>query len=238
MTEQLEPAEHERLGVLAGAFVVGALAPDERSEFTAHLARCAICQDEVTASAAVPGALRAVHPAEAAALDHPDELALRRLLAAASREWTARPQSPAATPPRQRGWWWLRASAALVAAAAAGALLTVLGFGLFTGPGVATAMPMRTVAPATITGTAGLVEQPWGVDLELRCRDDGGALAGQRLTLVTIDTSGRRTAAATWTAVTSTNVVIRASTALPRSAIAQLTVESPDGRPLLELSPT
>jgi anti-sigma-K factor RskA len=39
--------EHARWADTAGAYVLGAMASAERDEFEAHLARCAVCQEEV-----------------------------------------------------------------------------------------------------------------------------------------------------------------------------------------------
>jgi anti-sigma-K factor RskA len=39
--------DHERWADTAGAYVLGAMATEERDEFEAHLATCAVCQEEV-----------------------------------------------------------------------------------------------------------------------------------------------------------------------------------------------
>lgn len=49
--------QHEELGELAGLYVLGGLAPDERNAFEAHLASCEICTEEVRGLAAVAVAL-------------------------------------------------------------------------------------------------------------------------------------------------------------------------------------
>lgn len=49
--------DHESLGELSGAYVLGALEPDERAEFERHLGGCSECQASVADFAPIPGLL-------------------------------------------------------------------------------------------------------------------------------------------------------------------------------------
>ena len=53
------------------AYVLGALAPDERAEFEAHLATCGRCRAAVSELAGIPGMLAQVPAGEVLAMDAP-----------------------------------------------------------------------------------------------------------------------------------------------------------------------
>jgi anti-sigma-K factor RskA len=106
-------ADHARWVDFAGAYVLRAMAPEEREEFEAHLADCKICSDEVAELMPAAEALPMASPPMA------PPVALRdRIMAEVEREAQLLAQAgpsadrpePDATrrqPSRRRSWAWL-----------------------------------------------------------------------------------------------------------------------------------
>lgn len=91
------------------AYVLGALAPDERAEFEQHLAGCDRCRAAVGELAGMPGLLTQVPPVEALAMDADPGAEIEPPLTSAG-------GTPAAPQPGTRPrWWQLVAAAVLVA---------------------------------------------------------------------------------------------------------------------------
>jgi anti-sigma-K factor RskA len=94
-------AGHDRWVDAAGAYVLGAMAPDERTDFEGHMATCPACREEVDelrpAAEALPMAAPPMVP-PAALKD--------RVMAEVEREAALLAQTGAAAdrPPRRRGW--------------------------------------------------------------------------------------------------------------------------------------
>ena len=112
--------DHEALRESAGAYVLGALAAEERSAFEAHLASCAECAAEVRALALVAGAL----PYAVPQVDPPPALRRRILATIEGRAPSSRPAPDVTRLPAQstafgRGGW-LSAAAMLVLTVALG----------------------------------------------------------------------------------------------------------------------
>jgi anti-sigma-K factor RskA len=97
-------ADHDRWTDVAGAYVLGAMAPDERTEFESHMASCATCRHEVEelrpAAEALPMAAPPMLP----------PVALKdRIMAEVEREATLLAQTGASADrpelTRRRGWF-------------------------------------------------------------------------------------------------------------------------------------
>jgi anti-sigma-K factor RskA len=82
-------SEHHDYSGDAAAYVLGALDPAEAEAFRAHLARCAVCRDEVAALQRVGDALPAAAP------QYPVPRGLRQRVLAAVRAEPRHPDSPA-----------------------------------------------------------------------------------------------------------------------------------------------
>lgn len=114
-------AEHDRFSDDSGLFVLGALAPDDRRAFEAHLATCEACQAEVRSLSAVVAAL----PYAAGDAEPPAHLRDRVLRAASAVrapshvvQFEARPRRAEPRGPRASDFagWFMAAASLLVAA--------------------------------------------------------------------------------------------------------------------------
>ena len=139
--------DHDRWADAVGAYLLGALPPDELSDFEEHLASCPVCRRDVddlqTAADALPVSVAPVAPSAAlkdrimAVVESEAEL-LHATGARADR------------PPSRRTPWWRSLLRPLpVAAAACVLVLAGLGAGLLIGD--SGSQPARTVA-AQVTG--------------------------------------------------------------------------------------
>jgi anti-sigma factor RsiW len=160
-----------------GAYVLGALEPDERREVADHLRGCPSCSHELTEFEGLPPLLARVRPEDLAPVP-----------VTPSPELFARVAAGAGTRrPRRSG------RRALVAAAA---VLVVLGLGL------GAAVRTSGTGERTVTATAGSVE----VTLTATAADDGSALdvvvagmrPGETCALVAVDRDGRSHPAGDW----------------------------------------
>lgn len=208
-----------------GVYVLGALAPEERSSVHGHLAGCEHCAEEFRQLSGLPGLLaRAPEPVLddvlAARLAPPPQL-LTSLMAARRR----------------------RGHRQLVAAVAAALVLlgggTALGVSLarpaaVTGP-VTRTIELRTAADVT-GGEAGLSARPWGTAIALRCREAGTAsTTGPRTlyTLVVRSPDGSLHPVARWSPPPGQDVDVQAATDLAPTQVAGLEVRTGDGEVVL-----
>jgi hypothetical protein len=173
---------HRELGV----YVVGAIAPADRSAVDSHLVCCAGCRDELAGLAALPALLGRVPVADVDSLiltvgdEPPSDQGLGRLLDRAARLR------------KHRAWRWLAAAAAV---------------GLLVGGGTVAAS--RALHPATHAVTIGAsnpatnasavvryVAEPWGLELYVHVT---GVPAGTRCEFQVTNADGQRSAAGSWT---------------------------------------
>jgi anti-sigma factor RsiW len=165
--------------VALGAYVLGALEPDERQQVEEHLRACPLCAAELAGFRPLPGLLDRVRPEDLLPVPvAPSPDLFERTAAAAV--GTARPRSL-----RSRTW-------ALVAAA----VLAVLGIGAgvtvwATGQGEQTAS--ATAGPVHVTVTASAAEE--GSALEVTV---AGLRPGETCRVVAVDTDGSRHDAGSW----------------------------------------
>jgi Putative zinc-finger len=113
---------HE-LRPLLGAYVLGALEPEETAQVREHVLACPGCAAEHARLAPLPALLTLAAGAEAAAAEPPPAALEERLLDAVARETPARSRRR----PRRRLAW--AATGLATAAVAAGVLVLVLGAG-------------------------------------------------------------------------------------------------------------
>ena len=232
-----------------GAYVLGALGPEDRVAFESHLVSCDACARSVRELAGLPGLLSRV-PAgsldpDAAPVPVPDTL-----LPALVRHARAH---------RRRRTW---ISAGLVAAVTVTALSAGFALGRDVRPVTASQPPTTVTAPrmrftpvggTPISGWVSLTQVGWGTRLDLTCsygdRKDQAGQAGKSAygdnvyrpvhgyTMVITRLDGSTEDVATWTASPDRTVRLTAATASPRADITRVVVRTSDGREVLHLDP-
>ena len=208
-----------------GAYVLGALSPEERRAYEQHLAECDECSRAVQDLAGLPGILGRLDREEALALrDLPDDAALQdgahvpdRAAGIARRVRRA----------RRRGR--ILASLVVVGVLLAG---SVGGFTL-----VRTLQPQQAAAARTLqpVGASGLVADlrvtpvGWGTRLDWSCDYRGGgggheSYAPVSYSLVVHTDSGTTATVATWTSDAGEAKGLAAATAIPIDAIRSIDI--------------
>lgn len=168
-----------------GAYVLGALEPDEHAALDRHLAGCATCREEVDAFRALPPLLDRLSPDEAAAAGdlRPRHDVASTLAAVAAEQQRAR-----------RALWRWRAAAGVAAVAAAVLLAVVVPWPR--PAAVYEAQPAVAAAQET-QGRVTVTERPWGMRVALDVRD---LPVRQGYSLWAVDGDEHRAMAASWSA--------------------------------------
>jgi hypothetical protein len=213
-----------------GAYVLGALSPEERLEYEAHLAECADCAAAVTRSAAIPGVLRRLDTAAA--------VRIRDLPAAAPL-----PDAPPATVARIAGR--IRRRRRFTALAAAAAVVVALGGGIAVGasldgrsdtPAASTSAELRPVGGSAVSASLTMASIAEGTRLDWHCSYPeggawGGAAAAYRLVVQVPDGSWRTVA--TWTASGNDADGLSTVTSIRRQDIRAVEIRLPGERTAL-----
>jgi hypothetical protein len=216
----------------AGPYVLGALSPAERDEYSGHLAHCPACRSAVEDLAGLPGLLSRVPPSVVDELAGdgepvdpipplPDTL-LPSLLRASRR--------------RRRGF--VLAVAGVAAAAALVLGVAVLGNGdapPTRPPAVVAGAPMHVVGQAPISADLAVTSVGWGTKLDLSCQYEGYERGEAPYALVVVDKAGGTEQVGTWNAVPGKLVRMSAGTALRRADIRAVQVRTLTGRTVLAL---
>lgn len=251
----MNDCQHDRFSEYAGAYVLGALSPQERHEFETHLRECPDCADCVQDFAGLPGLLATVPRAVAEA--QPVGPLPDTLLPALIRQVRGRE--------RRRRWFTAAAAAAVAAALSVGGLTlagvpgeqgtTTAGSSTSsTSPGTpAPSLPgtaMAVVGHTPLRADLALEQVPWGTRLDLHCTypagvfepgepspypPSGGGGEEPAYELVVRSTEGDVQQVATWQAVPGKTITVTGATAWPRADIASVQVRTGSGRPLLQL---
>lgn len=207
-----------------GAYVLGALPPDERRRYERHIRHCSRCAAAARALAELPDLLAQV------------DITL--------------PGPPPAGAPRQtapRRWYRCPSSTmtSLSMVAAAACLITAIVLTVVAAirphrPSVAAPVAMTHIVPTPINADIRLQGVAWGTRIQMSCTyfDRDGDRLPASYDLVAIDRAGRSQQIATWRVVPGTVAHISATTNLPRADIKSIEVRSPTGQPVLELSPS
>jgi hypothetical protein len=231
-----------------GAYVLGALSPEDRVAFERHLGGCAECAQSVREMAGLPGLLARV-PVEILDPKQPPVPVPDTLLPALVRE-VRRAQ-------RRRTWL----TSGLVAAAAAVAIgaVGVATLGGDDGPprtaptlaptptlasptsGPTTAAPvlMTPVGSEPISGWLSLTQVGWGTRLDLECSyaeesEDYEDPTWSTYTMLVTTSDGRTERVASWKAVPGKTMHLSAATASELSNITGVVVRTPSGGTVLQ----
>jgi hypothetical protein len=221
-----------------GAYVLGALSPEDRVAFERHLAGCDDCARSVRELAGLPGLLARV-PLEVVDSDQEPLPVPETLLPALVRQ--------VRTSQRRRTW----ITSALVAAAAAIAIGAVGVATLggddegpqarppITAPTTAAPVQLHAVGPDSISGWLSMTPVGWGTRLDLTCSyaAEAGPYHDQAPTYAMYVTTadGITERVASWKGLPGKTMHLSAATAASRGAISDVEVRSGD-QTVLELS--
>jgi anti-sigma factor RsiW len=206
-------SEHDELRGWAAAYVLGALEPDERARFEAHLGSCERCRAETTELAPLPGLLARVDPAD---LDRPS---IDVADAAASRARTE-----VASLRRSRMRWRLLGTAAAVVAIATVAAATWID-----GDDEAAATPLEVESALDLEAWAAVTERSWGTEVAVGCDD---IPESDWYSLHAFATDGRSEQAAAWGPSDEHHLVVSGATSIPLEELDRIVVTDARGREL------
>ncbi|MCA1783083.1 MAG: anti-sigma factor [Dermatophilaceae bacterium] len=224
---------------LDGAYVLGALAPSERLDFSQHLADCAECSQSVRELAGLPGLLAQIEVTD-----------LEPVLGPALPP-TLLPSLVREVRRSQRRRSALVAAVAASAAALATSALTVGGAlgdpGTTNAPTTAVtatpaALPMLAVGPAPVRADVLVSSVAWGTRLDLTCsyeseedEEEYGASPAAEYALVVRTRDGNIDRVATWRGLPGRTMRLSAATATSRSDIESVEVHTVDGAIVLRV---
>ena len=217
-----------------GAYVLGSLAPAERTAFERHLSDCADCARGVREFAGLPGLLARVSPdvlESVGTASEPVPPTLLPSLVDGTRRFQRRRTATLAG---------LAAAAALVVAGGSVAITNVLDDE--PAPTTQPAPPtpgaaMTSVDSETVTGTLALTSVAWGTRLDLVCTysPDREVPDDAAYSMVVHTSDGRTEQVATWKALAGT-MRLPAATSADRADITSVEVLTADGVPVLTLA--
>lgn len=240
--------------VSLGAYLLGALEPEERRELERHIAGCRHCQDELVAMAPLPGLLR-----HTAFEELPESAAAAESFSPPTAPHTTPPTTPPAGPvgapaavsgavelplPVLPAQHRRRRPGARALAGAGLALAAVVG-GTVVYATVARDRPAAApVAAATwsatdptthVSATAAVFPETWGTEFQLRL---GGLPADITCHLVVLGKGGTDETAGTWGSGYSATATVPASTSISPAQISGLAVVDGAGTVLVRLAPS
>jgi Putative zinc-finger len=219
----------------AAPYVLGALSPEDRQAFEAHLAVCPACESQVREFAGLPGLLSRLPADEVAvALEGPPVPPLTLLPAL---QFSVRRER------RVRRW---RVAAAGLAAACLAVIGTAVVVDQTTGsPSVVSpqtqqpqALAFRLVGNMPVTATANLVSKAWGTEIDMQCTYAGPDWEGDgepKYTLVVRDRAGAQYRVGDWKVLVGKEVRLTMSTGVARDQLKSLQVVNAANTPVLEL---
>lgn len=254
----------DEFAIYDAAYVLGALAPQERQAFEEHLQECPRCTEAVRELAALPGLLARAHGSAgdsgaedapgsgrdsgtagsfACSSGFPDSAGAAGGSGAPDSSAGAASEPPDLLPAllgkvrRQRR---IRRSVtggvAAVAVAAGVALVVALTLPADSpaSPPEPPALAMSALGEYPIHAAARLETQPWGTEVEMSCTYGGGRSGDY--SLVAISRDGTETQLATWQALPETTAKVAVGTAMRPADIHTLELRTVrTGKPLMRL---
>lgn len=215
----------------AAPYVLGALSPEDRHAFEAHLVDCEACAAEVREFAGLPGLLSRLPASEVPAVLDEEQPTPPPLVP--SLLFRARKER------RSRRWRAVAvgAAAACVAAAGTGVVVGVADRPPATAQ-VATVAFQRIEDDVPASAEATLTDLPDGTRITMTCRYSG-QLDGRvrEYILRVVPKAGGAETLASWPVRSSRDYGVDVVTSLPRDRIDHFEVVNATGRPLLTLRP-
>ncbi len=204
------------------AYVLGALAPEDRQRFEEHLRTCDRCAASVRELAGLPGLLARVDaPASLPDAGPPPPDLLPVVLRRVRRGRRIRLAVTSASAA-------LAVSACVALAVVASAPAPAL-------PSPPPSVAMTALGQFPVRADAHLAAFDWGTQVDMSCSYTGGRSGGEYL-LVAISRTGAETQLATWKALPDNTARLSIGTALKTSDLAALEVRLATGLPLLRLT--
>jgi hypothetical protein len=194
--------------ITIGAYVLGALEPEERRETERHLETCAACREALLQFAPLPGLLHAV-PLEEVETDLPE------------------PQPLQLTRKRSFKRRWLAVPVAAASGLAAWGLVAA-------GPAQAQATWSATDGVGGIDTVAKLTGKAWGTDIQLKLSD---LEPDEQCMLVVHGKNGSTETAGWWAANGQYQATVPASTSIPLQEISSLQVVTAEDTVLSTMTP-
>jgi len=232
--------------VSLGAYLLGALDPEERRAMELHVATCEQCRAELVEMAPLPGLLRHTPfeelPETAAAAE---SLGPVRGQAAHGQ---AAPEPPVSEPqpaepapaqhrrPRRRG---LVTAAGMALAACVAGVAVYAAVGRDNPPAATTAAAAAATWNATnpsthVSASAAITPEAWGTQFQLKL---GGLPIGITCHLVVHAKDGRSETAGTWGSGYASSAMVPASTSISPSEITGLDIVDGSGGTLVQVQP-
>lgn len=195
------------------AYVLGALADDDRTEYEDHLVGCARCRSAVAELSDMPALLAVLEADDVDALDR-------------------------ARTRRRRTRWLATVAVGVAAAVLAVALVLVVTIRPEPGQSVAQMQEMAKVSDTPINASIAMSGFGWGTRIDMACSyGDWGVhdAPPQNLGMVVIGHDGSRSEIATWLGLSGATALPSGTTPMSPAEIAAVQlVSSPDGKVLLE----
>ncbi|MCW2755773.1 MAG: putative rane protein [Marmoricola sp.] len=216
-----------------GAYVLGALTPDDRLAFERHLPGCAACAASVRELAGLPGLLARVPVGLLDPAEVPTPLPETLLPGLLRRAGQAR---------RRRTW----VTGGLVAASVAAAVAVgVAGFAGHDSGSSPTASPptsaarqLTPIGARSISGWVSLTPVAWGTRVDLTCAYGASAsdYTGATFAIYVVRSDGTTERMASWRALPGQTSHVAGSTATKSSDIKDLEVRDAAGTTVLDLA--
>ena len=206
-----------------GAYVLGALSPEERELFEQHLLTCDDCMDRVRELAALPSLLGQLSDDDIRELELddpvPDTLLPRLMRAAQAR--------------RRRGRVVIGSLVAAVAACAV--TLAVVLWPTSSSP-QAPLLAMHALHVGTpVQASVRLVSRSWGTEIEMHCKYIDGHDGAETYVLQVVGHDGVPQTIGWWTLGSGESDTFHSPTSLSRAQIDRVVLALPSKTPVLEL---
>jgi hypothetical protein len=229
--------DHHSFEMDDGAYLIGALSPQDRAEYESHLRVCPSCARSLSELAGLPGLLGRVPAEVAAAMEDPAESEFPPASLLSGVLDRVRSDERLRRRRRLRVLMAVAAVSVLVVAIVVGGLVRS-GNGPVAPPRVQAGVELVAVTNSPLTVTAKLTPVRWGTRITLLCSYSGGrspesTYGAPTYALVVKNSRGFAQQVGTWAAVPGRTITVEAATAMSSDDIATIEVDTSDGSTLL-----